>query len=151
MHSSLDSIYINKAKGAYIRSRAKWIEEGERSSAYFCRLEKRRQERNEIKTLVIDGKECTDRTRISKEIFQFYSQLYSSSYSHTDAEAFFKSITGQIPKIDECFRELCDAEIKIEEIEKALKCLALDKSLGSDGRTSNFYKHFWIYLKDLFF
>lgn len=40
LQSSLDNIYVDKAKGAYIRSRAKWIEEGERSSAYFCRLEK---------------------------------------------------------------------------------------------------------------
>lgn len=51
LQSSLDSIFINKAKGAYIRSRVKWIEEGERSSPYFCRLERKRQERNSIKTV----------------------------------------------------------------------------------------------------
>ncbi len=54
LQSSLDNIYVDKAKGAYIRSRAKWIEEGERSSAYFCRLEKKRQERNGIKALLIN-------------------------------------------------------------------------------------------------
>lgn len=151
LHSSLDNIYINKAKGAYIRSRAKWIEEGERSSAYFCRLEKRRQERNTIKTLIIDGEECNDPARISKEIFQFYSQLYSSSYSQSDADKFFESIAEQIPRVDECFRKICDAEIRMEEVEKALKCLSLDKSPGSDGLTTNFYRHFWINLKDLFF
>lgn len=60
LQSSLDNIYLSKAKGAYIRSRAKWIEEGERSSAYFCRLEKRRQEGNAIRTLLIDNQECTE-------------------------------------------------------------------------------------------
>jgi len=85
LQSSLDNIYVDKAKGAYIRSWAKWIEEGERGSAYFCRLEKRRQERNCIKSLVINNQECTDPDEISKEIYDFYSKLYSSSYSHTDA------------------------------------------------------------------
>lgn len=60
LQSSLDNIYVDKAKGAYIRSRAKWIEEGERSSAYCCRLEKKRQERNGIKALLINDQECTD-------------------------------------------------------------------------------------------
>lgn len=151
LHSSLDKMYVSKARGAYIRSKAKWIEEGERSSAYFCRLEKRRQERNTIKTLIIDHQECADPTKISKEIFDFYSRLYSSSYSHTDAEALFESIKEHIPKVDECFKNWCDAEIQMEEVEKALKCLALDKSPGSDGLTSNFYRHFWADLKDLMF
>lgn len=52
---SLDDIYIKKAKGAYVRSRAKWIEDGEKSTAYFCRLEKIRQERNAINSLQIDS------------------------------------------------------------------------------------------------
>lgn len=149
LHSSLDSIYVNKAKGAYIRSRAKWMEEGEKSTAYFCRLEKRRQERNAVKTLIIDNQECTDLDKISRAVFQFYSNLYSSSYSQVDADAFFNKISEQIPKIDDCFKIICDAEIKMEEVEKALNCLKLDKSPGSDGLTSNFYKHFWDNLKDL--
>ena len=38
----LDELYIEKAKGAYIRSRSKWLEEDEQNSAYFFRLEKNR-------------------------------------------------------------------------------------------------------------
>lgn len=136
LHSSLDRIYVNKAKGAYIRSRAKWMEEGEKSTAYFCRLEKRRQERNAVKTLIIDNQECTDLDKISRAVFHFYSNLYSSSYSQVDAEAFFNKISEQIPKIDDCFKNICDAEIKMEEVEKALNCLKLDKSPGSDGLTT---------------
>lgn len=44
LQSKLDEIYMNKARGAYVRSRARWIEEGEKNSAFFCNLEKRRQE-----------------------------------------------------------------------------------------------------------
>lgn len=48
--SKLDRMYERKAGGAFIRARSKWIEEGEKNSAYFCRLEIKRQERNSIKT-----------------------------------------------------------------------------------------------------
>lgn len=43
MQYKLDELYIDKAKGAFIRSRAKWIEEGENYSTYFFNLEKSRQ------------------------------------------------------------------------------------------------------------
>lgn len=103
LQSSLDNIYPSKAKGAFIRSKAKCIEDRERSSAYLDRLEKRRQERNAIRTLLINCQACTDPNLISKEIFKFYRELYSS-YSSSDADAFFKHFKKWIPKIDECFK-----------------------------------------------
>lgn len=151
LQSSLDNIYLSKAKGAYIRSRAKWIEEGERSSAYFCRLEKRRQERNAIRKLLIDNQECINPDLIAKEIFKYYSELYSSSFSSSDANMFFEHIKMWIPRIDESFKNICEDEIHMDEVEKAMKCLSLDKSPGSDGLTSNFYRHFWEHLKNLLF
>lgn len=39
----LDDLYTVKAKGAFIRSRARWIENGEKNSSYFFNLEKHRQ------------------------------------------------------------------------------------------------------------
>lgn len=31
----LNEMYLNKAKGAFVRSRKRWIEEGEQNSVYF--------------------------------------------------------------------------------------------------------------------
>lgn len=53
LHSSLDELYVRKAKGAYVRSRAKWMELGEKNSSYFCNLEKRRQVRNAVDSLLL--------------------------------------------------------------------------------------------------
>jgi hypothetical protein len=39
----LDKLYIEKTKGRQIRSRVKWIEEGENNAAFFLGLEKTRQ------------------------------------------------------------------------------------------------------------
>lgn len=54
LQSPLDNCDVPKATGAHIRSKATWREEGERSSACFCRLEKKRQERNAVKALPTD-------------------------------------------------------------------------------------------------
>ncbi len=34
LQNSLDNLYIRKAKGAFVRSRRRWLEEGERNSSY---------------------------------------------------------------------------------------------------------------------
>ena len=39
--NELENIRKERLKGAFIRSRAKWIEEGEKPSKYFCHLESR--------------------------------------------------------------------------------------------------------------
>lgn len=144
LQTCLDNIYTTKAKGAYLRSRAKWIENGEKSTSYFCRLETIRQEKYCIKSLNINGNLCTDPKEISLEISKFYSKLYSSSFSKIDADSFFNSISHLIPKIDEHFKDVCENDITLDELDKALKSLSLDKAPGCDGITSNFYKHFWI-------
>ena len=47
----LDEQYIKKAKGFQIRSRAKYVEQGEKSTKYFLCLEKQRQNSNCINSL----------------------------------------------------------------------------------------------------
>lgn len=130
-------------QGAFIRSRAKWIEEGEKNSSYFCGLEKRRQEKNSIRSLMIDNNEIIDEKMISSEIWKFYSQLYSSKFSSMDCENFFQDIAKHIPKIEDSLKQTCDDQITITELD------AVNKAPGSDGLTGDFYRHFWIYLKDL--
>jgi len=48
----LDDLYISKASGAFVRSRARWIEKGERNTAYFFALEKRNFKRNSLSALL---------------------------------------------------------------------------------------------------
>jgi len=74
LQSKLDNLYVERAQGAYIRSRAKWIEEGEKNSSYFSNLEKNRQQKNSVSSLMIQGEECKDPKIIEKEVFQFYSK-----------------------------------------------------------------------------
>lgn len=79
---------------------------------------------------------------ISSEIFRFYSSLYSSSFSVSDCNILFDNIHTSIPQLDQEFKELCEADIKIEELDKAIDKLTSGKYPGPDGLTSEFYKFF---------
>lgn len=151
LQSTLDEMYTYKTQGAFIRSRAKWIEEGEKNSAYFCGLEKNRQEKNNIKSLLVNNKEITDDKLILIETYKFYSKLYSSKFSKTDCESFLENIAQYIPKIDDNYRDVCDDPLTITELDAVIGRLAPNKSPGSDGLTGNFYKHFWMDIKELLY
>lgn len=140
----LDNLYQIKANRAFIRSKAKWMEKAEKNSSYFYKLEKRRQEKNEVNSLIINGNECQDANLIVKEISSFYSGLYKSCFSPADCENFLNVIRKHnIPKLKNESIKLCDTGISLDELDKAVNKLKLNKSPGCDDLTSNFYKHFW--------
>jgi hypothetical protein len=61
----LDKLYTEKTKGRPIRSRVKWIEEGEKNTAFFLGLEKTRQTKKAINELYDkNGKSTTDQNEI---------------------------------------------------------------------------------------
>ncbi len=149
LQAKLDRMYLMKAQGAFVRSRAKWMEEGEKNTAYFCRLEKRRQQSNAIHSLIINDEVITDPKLISEEIYSFYSNIYSSSYSENNGKEFLENVKDCIPQIDIEFKEICDRDLRLEELDSAIKKMHLGKSPGQDGVTTNFYKIFWEDIKDL--
>ena len=54
-----------------------------------------------------------------------------------------------IPKLNEIDKTICENEISTLEYGKALKALPNNKSPGSDGFTTNFYKFFWTDIKEM--
>lgn len=55
IQSKLDLMYLDLAKGAFLRSRAKWLEEGEENTSYFFALEIRNFKRNPLPAINING------------------------------------------------------------------------------------------------
>ena len=51
LKNDLDLLYEYRATGYHIRSRAKWVQDGEKSSKYFLSLEKARQSSNVVNSL----------------------------------------------------------------------------------------------------
>ena len=80
-----------------MRSRRKWMEEGEKNTKYFFNLEKRNTGTASIMKLNING-QITDNTReISTFVKNFYENLYKKKvFNLCDSFSLFSSIDGDV-------------------------------------------------------
>jgi exodeoxyribonuclease-3 len=97
----LDMLHLDKARGAQTRARQKWIEEGERNTAYFCNLEKVRSKKKVITRLHKDsGEIITGQNEIMAEQVSFYKALYNQTTEadnvKEEADAFIENETRPI-------------------------------------------------------
>ena len=83
----LAEVDVEVAKGAQVRGCARWIEEGESSSAYFFHLEKKRGAdrwisaiRNDDRTIILAPDD------LCLSFSSFYSSLFTASSTDTSAE-----------------------------------------------------------------
>ena len=145
--SELDSILMHKARGAMLRSRAKWVEDGEKNTSYFLKLEHRNHKLKSISTLLTGtGETITGRSEILKEEHKYYQKLYSNNDNASqDLPHLEKSFLANpsIPKLTDEEQEMCDSPLGVDECSMALKELPNGKSPGSDGLPAEFYKMFW--------
>ena len=146
---SFDRLYTEKAVGAQIRSRAKWIEDGEKSTAYFLNLEKRHSAHNVIESLKYKEKKSTDNQGILDICKDFYSELYSSKTPTNESVTDFVSSVNIERKLTNEERDICEGVITTKECDCAIKKMQKNKAPGLDGLTIEFYKYFWPYVKDI--
>lgn len=148
LKEEIDNAYINIAKGAFIRSKAKWLELGERNSSYFFALEKRNQRRNNISALKIDNNITTNYLDISKHVGSFYKDIYKSNCNINDCDRFIESVKNFAPTISENFKTNCERPITKSEISEAIRSMKKGKSPGNDGLSVEFYLQFWDIIVD---
>jgi len=141
LQTKLDDLYLSKARGAYIRSRKRWLEEGELNSAYFFKLEKRNFTLSTIEKLCVDGKVVKDPKDIANFSANFYKNLYSSKCTEETSTLFLDSVNN-VKAISESDRLCCDRAVTHEEVISAIKSLKNNKSPGCDGLTAELYKLF---------
>ena len=144
--SELEILRKTYLEGMIIRSKAQYIEEGERNSKYFSNLEKRNYTDKSI--LLIEREDnsiTTDVDEIKSEINSFYKKLYSSRDNEL-VDLNLDELITHSPKLNDLERDSLEGEITYNEALSALKKMHNDKSPGSSGYTAEFFKFFW---KDL--
>ena len=83
--TELESISLQRTRGACLRSKARWFEWGERSSKYFLNLKKRNYQNKYINKLKKDDSSTiTDPTEILNEQQRFFQTLFSSQNPAVD-------------------------------------------------------------------
>ena len=139
----LQNMRKEKMQGVLLRSKAKWVEEGERNSKFFCSLEKRNFVNKTISLLKEGDREFKNDKDILEKVKDFYTDLYSSKIREEDSYLSEKFFLPDDVKLSRDERATIDEALTMEEILKSLKNMKNGKSPGLDGFTPEFYKFFW--------
>ena len=94
LNNKYDSHFDCIAKGAIVRSRATWYEQGEKSNKYFLGLESNRGKKSCIRRMFNSkGSLFSSQKNIMAEIKNFYCDLYASNDEEEVADPIFFSGT----------------------------------------------------------
>lgn len=139
----LSELRKKKMEGVKVRSRAKWMDEGEKVTQYFCHLENRNYISKCMSQLISNsGQVIKDQDDIIKETCIFYKKLYS--YSNVEGINLKDELKlFSAPKLTPEEKDSLEGPLTYSEMLVVLKHMANDKSPGSDGFSANFYKFFW--------
>ena len=144
---SLENMAKEHATGIQLRSKARLIEESEQNLKYFSKLECQNFNTKHIRSLIKDGKTITDPNEILREEESFYKTLYTEPHNNNVENSFFNDEI--IPQLSPESRNKCDLILTEGDLAKALRDLPNNKTPGSDGISTEFYKFFWPDVKDI--
>ena len=142
LESQLKALALQELEGSKIRSRAQWLEEGEKPTRYFFRLERERCEKNYVSSILNEqGIEVTSRDHIEQAHVSFYANLFSPKpiddfCKQSLLDGLFKTLSGDD-------RELCKGSLSLAELADSVAGLARSKSPDPDGFSAELYCRFW--------
>ena len=93
-----------------------------------------------------EGNEVTDFDKVNNEVLQFYQKLYNSKEGDLENVDLNVRLKADTPKLTDEEALAIEGKITLKEAAETLKKMQNNKSPGSTGFTSEFFKFFW---KDL--
>ena len=92
--AELESIRKEKIKGHITRARIQWLDQGEKPTSFFCKLESKQFTEKTIRKLQLDnGSIINDQEMILKEVQKYYTNLFKEKETFCDFNL-AKNITG---------------------------------------------------------
>ena len=142
LKKEISNWYEHQCKGAFVRSRARWLEFGEKSNKYFLQLEKTKGKKKEIDCIEINGNIIKDDDKVLTQIHDFYSKLYEKECMiSSEFKDYLANLNFNVLSEDEA--NVCEGKLTENECWHALKSMNLNKSPGCDGLSVEFYRCFW--------
>lgn len=130
-----------RIEGVMIRSKARWVQDGEKVSKYFCSLEKRHYiSKTMTKLIGKNGEEIKENNLILETVKQFYESLYEDRKT---TECMLEDVVENLPCLNEFESNKLEGEITYDEVCYIVKNMKNMKSPGTDGFNIEFYKAFW--------
>ena len=146
----LERVEMVKAKGAIILSKIKWIEEGEKNSAFFLSLEKTRAKMRVINKLVSkSGETLLSKSEILDEIYNYYAGLYAADPLCKPQNIYNFLKETPVPQLTVDEQNMCEGKFNEDECWNVIRNMKNESSPGLDGLGPEFYKYFWPNIKHL--
>ncbi|GKB69914.1 putative RNA-directed DNA polymerase [Tanacetum coccineum] len=124
------------------KARVRWDVEGDENSKFFHSYVKRRNNKNSIRGLMVDGEWCEDPKKIKDETHRFYKLIFSKRDWLRPT-----FLNGRLPQLSAEDANLLEIPIEEKEIWEAVNSCGGDKAPGPDGFNFRFIKRFWEILK----
>ena len=133
--------YDIQAEAMRVRSRAEWIEKGEKMTKFFFDKFKARESSTPL-TLLRDagGSLLEEEEHISQHVYDFYAKLYTPEATTDDQRQDF--LRQQLPQLSPEVGQQLMLEIQAEELYKGLAQAPRNKAPGPDGLSYEFYSTF---------
>ena len=142
--NEIENINELQTNGVLLRSKAKWIEDGEKCTKYFLQMENRNYKSKYIKSIINQNKTITDPQGILNAEKDFYSSLYTQKENTNCCKGNCTLLSSNKIKLLENEKQICEGALTLSECGQSLHDLPNKKSPGSDGFTTEFYKFFWL-------
>lgn len=144
LKTELYELRQEKLKGNLIRSRAIYMDKGERPTKYFCGLEKHNYTTKAIQHLQKgDGTILHDQELILKETELFYKNLYASRETDLEEIDLNEYVGNNMKTITDEQANKLEGFLTLQEISDTLKNMKNGKSPGLSGFSAEFFKVFW--------
>lgn len=118
-------------------ARYKWLQEGNKPSPFFFRLQNDKRKRERILSIrSVDGRLLTEEQDIMRELWGFYVALFQADARTGEANrARERILEHSLDKLSNKDRQRLKAVLVLEEVKATLRKLPLGKSLGLDRVT----------------
>ena len=130
---------IKVACGTQVRFRARWVEGGETSSAFFLRLEKKRAVERSVAALRTNDESIVSHNDGLCRVFSSFDESLFTAEA-TDpaiANSLLSNVSSTLPSTQ---ADLCDGPLSSDDCFEALNGMARGKS---PGLPMGFYVKFW--------
>lgn len=129
---------LDAARSAQIRSRTRWVEDGESSSSYFFHLVKKRSADRLVSALRLPGGSTVNSPQDLVHCFaDFYPSLFSAEEVNPLAQCELLSKVSAWLSVEQSAS--CEGEFSVEECLSALQGMAHRKAPDNDGLPMEFY------------
>ena len=140
---SLHKACREEAEWWRLKSRCKWLKDGDRNSSYFHKLTEVRKNQNNVREIQVNDKIINQFEEIKTKATKYFSELFKEQPVTSDAQ-----LLSLVPtSITRRNNDRLTQAITLEEVKEIVDSMEEDRSPGPDGYNVNFVTLCWDIVK----